>query len=326
MIRKYKMENLSALILQLLKNRIAFLILTFLICGLILSLMSPYFLTLNNILGMTRFGAVVALLGYAQALIMIGGEGGIDLSVGSIVTLSGIVIGILFSLGVKPWLASLLGILSGGLMGSINGLNIAYIGIQPLIATLGTLYAYGSISLVVTQGLPYSGFPESFGFLGSGLIWKIPAQVLLIVIPLGILLQFLLNNSVPGRVLFLVGGNSKAAQLSGIHVKRVKFLLYTLSGLLSGLGGFILTSWFLSARPEAGKGLEMQAITVAVLGGVSIQGGSGSIFGPLLATLIVTMVVSGLQLAGVNTIWQLAILGVILLVTVGINQLLEKKK
>ncbi len=317
-----KVANFS---IGLLRNRIVFLILTFFIIGFILSLMSPYFLTLDNILGMTRFGAVVALLGFAQSLIMIGGEGGIDLSVGSIVTLSGIVIGILFSWGLNPWIAALLGILAGGLMGAVNGVSIAYIGIQPLIATLGTLYAYGSLALVITQGLPYSGFPESFGFIGSGLIWKIPAQILLIVIPIGIILQYLLNHSTAGRTLFLVGGNSEAAQLSGLSVKKVRFLLYTISGILGGLGGFILTSWFLSARPEAGKGLEMQAITVAVLGGVSIQGGKGSVIGPLLATLIVTMVVSGLQLAGVNTIWQLAILGLILLLTVGINQLIERK-
>lgn len=308
-----------------LSNRVAFLGLVAVLVGIAMSLSSPYFLTLENLLGMTQFGAVVALVAMGQALVILGGGAGFDLAIGSNLSFAAVIIGFLVRAGVNVWLAALAGILFGGGLGLVNGLLVTRIGIPPFIGTLGTMYAWAAVPLILTGGIPISGFPDAFGFLGQGNILGIPAQVVLITLPAFIILQYIMTRTVFGRSVYLVGVNDQAAQLAGINIKRVRLALYTISGLMAGLGAVIMTSWLLSARPDVGNGYELQALTVAVLGGFNIFGGEGTLPGVMMATLIVTMIASGLQLANVNTMWQLAALGIILLVAVAINQAISAR-
>jgi len=318
-------EKLNHALYIILGNRIYFLIGLIAIVVIIMSSMSPYFLTVNNMLGMTRFGAVLALVALGETLVILAGGGGIDLSVGAILSLSGILFGIMMKAGIPLWAAALACIVIAGILGAVNGLTIAKLGLPPLIGTLGTMYAYGALALVLSKGVPVSGFPKEFGFLGQGMILKIPVQVLLVVVPVFIFLQFITSKTKFGRNIYLVGVNEQAARFAGISVVNTRFVLYTLSGILAGFGSIIMASYLMTARADVGNGLELQAITVAMLGGTNIMGGTGSLTGTILAVLIVTMVASGLQLANVNTIWQLAVLGLILLGAVAINQAISNR-
>ncbi len=311
---------MGGFIQKVLMSRTYFLTLLLVMIIIIMSILSPYFLTVQNLLEITQFGAVIALLAIGQSLVIASGNGGIDLSVGSMVSLSGVLMGLAFNAGISIWIASIIAILVGVLLGAFNGFATSVIGLPPFIATLGTMYMYGSLALVLTKGTPISGFPESFGFLGQGTILGIPTQVLLIVIPVFLIISFIVYRTVFGRQIYLVGTNDTAAKFANIKVKRTRFLLFTLSGLLSGIGSVIMSSWLMTARADVGSGLELQAITIAVLGGMHIFGGKGQLGGVMLAVLVVTMLSPGLQIANINAIWQLAILGIILIGAVALNQ------
>jgi len=307
--------------ITLLSNRVFFLLLLLVLVTVGMSLISPYFFDWKNMVTMTRFGAPLALIGLGQSLVILGGGAGIDLSVGSIISISGVFFGFMVGAGINDWVAAVITVFIGGILGSVNGMTIALLGLPPLIGTLGTMYTYGALALVLTKGRPLSGFSESFSFLANGEVLGIPTQVMLIVIPVFIILLIMITKTNFGRWVYLVGVNEEAAQISGIQVKRVRFILYTISGLLAGMSAIIMSSWFMASRPDVGNGMEMQAITVAVLGGIDIFGGVGNLTGTMLSVLIVTMIASGLQLANINTIWQLAILGLILLGSVALNQI-----
>ncbi len=305
---------------RLLGNRVAFLLLLMVVVVAVMSLLSPYFLSVDGLLGMTRFGAVLALVAIGQSLIILAGGAGIDISVGSIISLSGVLFGLMVKAGLSLWVAVPACVVSGALLGAVNGVTVALWGLPPMIGTFSTMWAYGAVALVLTGGVPLSGFPEAFGFLGQGRIGAVPAQTLLFVLPAYAFFLFLLRRTAFGRSVYLVGVNDEAARFAGISPRAVRFTLYTLNGALAGCGALILSSWLMAARADAGSGMELQAITVAVLGGIDIFGGSGSLLGTLLAVMIVTMVQTGLQLANINAIWQLALLGAILLGAVALNQ------
>lgn len=310
----------------LLSNRVYFLIVLLIIVLIILSLISPYFLNIRTILDILRMGTVLLLLSIGQTLVILAGGAGIDLSVGAMLSLSGVFLGVLSRSGVDILIAALLTILFGGLLGSINGFTVAIWGLPPLIGTLGSMWAFGALALVITNGIPISNFPREFAFIGDGRILGIPTQILLVALPVFAIIYFFLNWTYFGRWVYLIGVNETAAKFSGIPVTRVRFSLYTLNGILAGIGAVVMASWLMAARPDVGSGMELQSITVTVLGGTNIFGGSGSLVGTLLAVLIVTLVASGLQLAGINAIWQLAVLGFILLGAVSINQLIFSVK
>lgn len=312
--------------MRVLENRTYFLLIFILLVGLLMSLLSPYFFRLNSLVGMTRFGALLAMVALGETLIITSGGGGIDLSVGSMISLSTVVFGLVVQATGSIFLGAVVAVGSGALMGAFNGFNITVLKMPPLIATLGSLYAFGAIALVMTGGVPIAGFPDWFGFLGYGIVLGIPAQILMIVMPSFLVLWVLLNKTAFGRNVFLVGVNETSAVFAGISVRKTRFALYVISGILAALGGLFTTSWLMAARPDIGKDIELQAITVAVLGGANIFGGEGSLGGTILAVMIVTMVATGLQLANINTVWQLGAVGVILLASVSMNQWLAARK
>lgn len=312
---------------RIMGNRIAFLALLIVLQAAVMSMLSPYFLTVDNLLGMTRFGAAMALLAMGQSLIVLAGGAGIDISMGSILSLSGVLFGMLAGekIGIGVWPAAACGVLIGGVLGSVNGLTVAVWNFPPMIGTFATMWGYAALALIITNGVPVSGFPESFAFLGQETVLGVPAQIALVVVPVYIVLQLVMSKTTFGRSVYLIGINQEAARFAGLPVTRIRFFLYVLSGLLAGMGGVIMSSWLMASRPDIGTGLEMQALTVTVLGGIDIFGGSGSLGGVMMAVLVMIMLQSGLQLANINTIWQLAGLGIILLGAVALNQAISRK-
>jgi ribose/xylose/arabinose/galactoside ABC-type transport system permease subunit len=307
-------------------DRPRFLILVLALAFVVFTLTTSEFATLYNVFNMTQYGVEIGLLALGETLVIISGGGSIDLSVGSVLSLSGVFMGLLTKrLGVNVWLAALLGILSGALLGAINALFITRIGIPALIVTLGALYAYASAALVLTDTVPISGLPEHFFVLGQSKVLGVPFQVLMIFIPVALVLHVALRRTIFGRNLHAVGTNEVAARFAAINVGAVRFWAFTLSGLLAGLAAVVMTSRVASARPDAGVGYELQAITIAVLGGTNILGGEGTVLGTILGVLVITVLSNGLQLAGIHPIWQLGAVGIVLVVTVLLNQWLARR-
>lgn len=306
----------------MLRDRRVFLAILILLVGAVMSVLSPYFLRINNLLDMTQFGAVIGLLALGQTLVILGGGGGIDLSVGSSLSLSGVLMGLLVGTGMNVWGAVCLTLLIGLGLGAFNGFFINWVGLPPFITTLGTLFAYSSLALVLAGGTQITGFDEAgFKYLGQAAVFGVPTQVLYVLLPAYLIVGLVMAYTKFGRNVYEVGNNDRAAKLIGVSPKRVRFTLYCVSGLLAGLAAVVTNSWLLVARPGAGVGLELQSITIAVLGGTYIFGGQGRVSGTLLAIALVVVLTSGLQLAGVEDAWQGGILGVVLIASVIINNL-----
>lgn len=288
--------------------------------------LSPYFLRTQNLLSMTQYGAVIGLLAVGQALVILGGNGGIDLSIGAMLSLSGVVMGLLTDVaGLSPWLAAPLALVVGMMLGALNGLLIAVVGLPPIIVTLSTQFLFASLALVITSGASFLGFNrDGFPALGQSAILGIPTQVLTVMVPVFAVAIWFQSRSSAGRVLSEIGISERAAVLVGIDTRRVRFGLYVTSGLLAALGAVVTNAWLLTARPAAGSGLELQAITIAVLGGIDIFGGRGRLTGVFLALMIVVVLNSGLQLANVGNTLQTGVLGAVLVLSVLFNNVFTR--
>ena len=210
-------------------------------------------------------------------------------------------------------------------MGAINGVLVGIFNMPSLIATLGTQYVFASLALYITNGVAISGFPESFEWLSLKQTFGIPNQILFMVIPVLLIVLFLTYRTQFGRNIYLVGDNAEAAKFAAIKTKKTLFFVFVLAGVLSACGAIINCSWLMTARADAGSGMEMNAITVAMLGGIdAVRGGRGHLSGVIIGTVIITMLNSGLQMAGINSMWILAITGVILLVSIVMNSAMSK--
>jgi rhamnose transport system permease protein len=288
---------------------------------LVMSRLSPQFLSVGNFFEVTRFVAEAGLISLAMTAVIL--TGGIDLSVGSMMGLSAIVTGALFHAGWSVWLAALAGIAVATLAGVVNGLIITQAGIPPLIVTLATLAIYRDLTLGISQGRAYRDYPEAFYALGQGYVGPVPVQLILFALA-SLAFVLLLGRTVFGRTLYAIGNSETAARFSGLHVGRIKLWVYTLSGLMSGLAGVIFVSRLSTAKADAGLGYELDAITAVVLGGTAISGGQGGVWGTLLGLFIVGIVRNGMTLAFINADVQLVFIGLILIAAVSLNQLLRR--
>lgn len=277
----------------------------------------------------------VCLLGLAELVVVVSGRGGIDLSVGAVVSLAGMVFGYLYGLWQWPLLPALLvTVLLGGVLGAINGFLIAYLGFPALIATLATDYAFGSIALTLHGSDPISDHRvESLSHITDnvsvpglgGIVPSFPAQVLTFMLPTVVVLWLLVNRTTFGRRLYAVGTNETAALFAGIAVRRLRFRAFTTSGLIAGLVAVLTVAQFASARPDAGStgnGMALPAITIAVLGGVAISGGIGRVGGVVLAALLITWLNAGILLmfeSSQGTQYQLLALGSVLVLSALLN-------
>jgi ribose transport system permease protein len=287
----------------------------------ILSIVSPNFMTVDNILNVLRQVSINALIAFGMTFVIL--TGGIDLSVGSILALSSAVTASMLASGMDPILAILIGLIAGAIMGAINGFIITKGKVAPFIATLATMTVFRGLTLVYSDGRPITGLSSSelFVLMGKGYVGWIPVPVIWMLVTYAIL-YFILKKTTFGRKVYAIGGNEEAAILSGIRANRVKVWIYTLTGLLSALAGIILSSRLNSAQPTAGASYELDAIAAVVLGGTSLSGGRGWIFGTLIGALIIGVLNNGLNIMNVSSFYQQVVKGGVILLAV----LLDRKK
>ncbi|MBZ9776239.1 ABC transporter permease [Mesorhizobium sp. CO1-1-8] len=310
---------------QLASMREAGLIVIILALCIAMSFASPHFLTWGNFRAMLMSFSIEGIVVVGMTILLI--VGGIDLSVGSVVCFSMVVSGALFLAGLDPWTASLIGIGVSALIGAAMGFFVTVIGLNHFITSLAAMVIVRGMCLVVTKGTPLSLFtlPPAFKAIGQGSFNNIPYVILIFVVVVAIF-DFLLRRATAFRKVFYTGSNEKAAQFSGIRTNQVKFWVTVLCSTLAGLAGVIYMARFGAATPTFGAGMELNIIAAAVIGGASLNGGSGTIFGAILGMALLSVVTSSLILLDVSVYWQDMIKGCILLAAVSIDHFLHRKK
>lgn len=299
---------------------------------LVLSFLSDQFLTADNGFNILRQISVNLCLSIGMTLVIV--SGGIDLSVGAILGLAGAVAAGLLKNGLAiPPLgialmftttgAILAGVLVGGAAGWANGFVITRFRLPPFVATLGMLSIARGLTMLWTGGFPVTGLGETFGRLGTGTLLGVPMPVW-VMVAVAALFVVVTKKSRFGRHLYAVGGNERAARLTGLRVNRVKIAVYTLAGALSGVAGLIVTSRLDSAQPNAGLGYELDSIAAVVIGGTSLSGGRGTVMGTVLGCLIIGVLNNGLFLLNVSPFWQQVIKGGVILLAVAIDKMNSK--
>jgi erythritol transport system permease protein len=300
----------------------------------IFTVMSDTYLTGSNLITMTRHVAINAILALGMLLVIL--TGGIDLSVGSIVGLSGIVAGVLLegwqltSLDVilypQVWAVIIISLAVGTVVGGINGLLITRFNVAPFIATLGMLYVARGAALLISNGSTFprlGGSPElgntGFSFLGIGRVLGVPVSIWLMVL-FAVAVWLLIRKTAFGRWLYATGGNARAAELSGVPVRKVTMRVYMISGLCAAMVGLIIASELTSAAPQAGETYELNAIAAVVIGGASLAGGRGTVRGALIGAFVIGFLSDGLVMVGVSTFWQMVIKGAVIVLAVMLDQ------
>ncbi|WP_319023186.1 ABC transporter permease [Tepidibacter hydrothermalis] len=287
-----------------------------LILVIIVTAMNPKFLTLYNILNIFRQVSINGLIAFGMTFVIL--TGGIDLSVGSILGLTGVILGLMIKSGTPDVIAILIAIVFGTMLGAINGVLVSKIKLQPFIATLATMTMFRGITMIISDGIPFMGLTKNapvLDYFSQGRFLKVPFPMIIFLLLLAVLLV-LLQNTAFGRSVYALGGNEEAARLSSIPVIKVKTLVYVISGFLSSLAAIILTSRLSSSQPTAGMGFELDAIAAVVIGGTSLSGGKGKIFGTFLGALIIGVLNNGLNIIGVSAFYQQFIKGLVILFAV----------
>jgi ribose/xylose/arabinose/galactoside ABC-type transport system permease subunit len=271
------------------------------------------FLSGSNLYLVSRQISFVAIVALGELFVIL--HGGIDLSVGSIMALAGMVAGYLMKLGVPPPAAVVLAIVAGLAMGAINGALVAYARIAPFIATLGMLSFASGVVLGLSKGWPITEIPASFAPIAQGSFLALPIPVWIMLV-LAAIAHVVLTATAFGRRTYAIGSSEQAAFMSGVEVRRIKLALYMISAGCASLAGIVLVARFSSAQADTGKGWELDAIAAAVIGGTSLSGGAGSVLGMLIGACIMGVIKNGLVLMKVSSYWQTAIIGVVIVLAV----------
>ncbi len=299
----------------------------------VFSALSPYYLSLGNFLTMASHVALFGILAIGMLLVIL--NGGIDLSVGSTLGLAGVVAGFLMqgvtvgALGVvlfpPVWVVAVLAVALGGFVGLVNGVLVARFKVPPFVATLGVMYMVRGVALLITNGLTYNNLGGSaalgntgFDWLGFNRLLGVPIGVV-VMAAIAVAGSVVLNRTAFGRWLYASGGNERAAELSGVPVKRVQVSVYMLSGICSAVAGLILSSQLTSAGPTAGTTYELTAIAAVVIGGAALTGGRGNIRGTLLGAFVIGFLSDGLVIVGVSSYWQTVFTGAVIVLAVLLN-------
>lgn len=283
----------------------------------VFSILSPNFLAPLNIFHLLEQMAVVGVLAVGQAFVII--TAGIDMSQGPLIGLTGVVTALLMTSNQPTWLAILVGLLVGSVVGLVNGLLVTIAKLPPFIATLGTMSVVTGMALVVTNGQPVFGIPNSVANFGNGGIAGILPNIAIVLIVLAIIFHIVLSRSRFGRYTYAIGSNSLAARLAGLNVRRQLVWIYLISGFLSAVGGIIMLAWVDSAMPTAGANYQLNSIAAVVIGGGSLFGGQGTIWGSMIGAVLMAVLANGSQLLGVSTYWQDVLLGVVVILAVFID-------
>lgn len=304
-------DRLSSPVQRLLKSWEALLFAVAIAIFIANSFASPYFLDPWNLSDATFNFAEKAMIGFAMALLIISGE--IDLSVASIIALASTAMGyaVQFGAGVPEIVA--IGIFVGLLCGAFNGLLVTRLGLPSIVVTIGTMSLFRGISYIILGDKAYTGYPPDFAFFGQGYVWWVFSFELVLFAVLAVIYGIILHGTTFGRAVYAIGNNPLAAQFSGIRVARVKLILFMLTGLMSGIAAVCLTSRLGSTRPSIAFGWELEIVTMVVLGGVNILGGSGTIIGVVLSAFVMGMVTFGFGLLNVPGIVMSIFIGLLLI-------------
>lgn len=299
-------------------------LLALIILMIVLSFLSDKFLTVNNLMNIARQSTINALLALGMLLPIL--TAGIDLSVGSILAISIMSMGVVsVTMGMHPVLGILVCLLVGAGFGFLNGVLLTKLRLpHPFISTLGTMNIARGLALIMTGAAPIAGFPFLIQYFGSEYIGPIPVSFVVVLIMYGIFHVFL-TRSQTGRYIYAIGGNKEAARLSGINVDRVLIIVYTLSGLMAGLAGLMMVGRVNSAFPLAGSGYELDAIAAVIIGGASFFGGVGTVWGTLVGVFIIAVLRNGLNLLNVSADFQMAVIGVVIIAAVFVDVLRQRK-
>lgn len=287
----------------------------------VITFLNPNFLTTNNLLNLLLQVTANGFIAFGMTFVIL--TGGIDLSVGSILALSSALSAGLIGQGMPVGLAIVLAVCMGGIFGMLNGLFISFGKLAPFIVTLATMTIFRGATLVYSNGNPITeSLSDSFlfQFLGQGYVVGIPFPVILMFLTF-VILYILLHKTAFGKSVYALGGNEKAAYISGVKLNKVKIIIYTISGMMASISGLIITSRLNSAQPTAGASYEMDAIAAVVLGGTSLSGGKGRILGTLIGALIIGVLNNGLNIIGVSAFWQQVVKGIVILIAVLLDRL-----
>ncbi|MHC0039058.1 ABC transporter permease [Pseudoneobacillus sp. C159] len=301
------------------KYNLVVLLLIFMTVG---SMLSPRFLSVQNLLNILQQSAVVGIVALGMTFVII--VAGIDLSVGSVLALSCMTVALMMTGGMSPIFAIILSVLIGCALGLVNGIISTKLKVPAFIATLAMMVAAKGFALLLTDGKPIYNLPESFRFLGSNVFGRIPVSAI-IWISLTIIALFVLRYTTFGRKLYAIGGNPQSAHLTGIEVNRYIAAAYMISGATAALGGVVLTSWLTVGQPTAGNGIELDAIAAVVLGGTSLFGGVGGVGGTFIGVLLMSMITNIFNLIGLSSYYQSIFMGVIIVLALVLNRFVVKK-
>lgn len=288
-----------------------------------MSIFAPNFLTGGNIANVLRQVSINGICAIGMTFVIL--TGGIDLSVGAIIAVSGVLTAMMMIDGIHPLVASLISIVLCTLIGFLTGLMISHIGIPPMVATMGTMTSLRGVAYLITGGTPVFGFDERYAVIGQGYVGVIPIPVIILVLSFAAGI-FFLSKTRYSRYIYGVGGNEEVARLSGINVHRVKAFVYGVSGFCSALAGLVMLGRLNSGQPRAGESYEMDVITAVVLGGVSLTGGVGKISHVVFGVLIIGVLTNGMTMMAVDDYWQRVVKGLVLLLAVGFDRFIQKRQ
>lgn len=313
-----KIKN-NATIAAMMKSNMSAMVIVLLAMIVIASVASPYFADIYNIQSLLRDLAFVGMIGIAQSLLLLVGE--LDLSVGKIACLSGILIGMMMvNYSVNPWLSLFLGLVLGFVFGLINGLIITRLRLNSMVATIGMQGVYGGINLVITKGKAITGVPDTIAFIGKGNLGPIPVPFVICIIVL-VLILFMVKKTKTGRYIYAIGNSKVAANILGIKVDRIRVMIYCLVGLISALAGCLYVARLGSAQTSIGENWPMNSIAASVIGGVALTGGIGNPAGALIGAAIISIIQNMIVLFGVNVYWQSAVTGIVTVLAISFSSI-----
>lgn len=316
-------DRLQSGLSRFLRSWEALLILVFALVFLANALASPYFLNVWNLSDATFNFTEKAMIAFAMAMLIIAGE--IDLSVASIIALASTAMGIAMTAGFGTPALVVVGLTVGLICGAVNGALVAWFNLPSIVVTIGTMSLFRGISFIILGDEAFTGYPKDFAFFGQGYVWWVFSFELVLFAVMAVIFWALQHRTSFGRAVYAIGNNATAARFSGIRVDRVRFILFLLTGLTSGIAAVCLTSRLGSTRPSIATGMELEVVTMVVLGGVNILGGSGSIPGVVLAAFIMGMVTFGFGLLNVPGIVMSIFLGLLLIAVIAVPRLLRGK-
>jgi ribose transport system permease protein len=295
----------------------------------VFSVIAPNFFTMRSVVSLLLQTSAVTIMGIGVTFTII--TGGIDLSIGSVIALTGTVAVLAANAGLPVWFSLIVGLFVGAFTGFLNGLLITRLRLPPFIATLGMMMVARGVALTITNAYAYPAADPTFGDLGNNAILAagpkfpgIPYPVI-IMVAVAIIFQFILTKTRLGRYTYAVGSNEEATRLSGIKVSQIKIICYMISGMLAALVGIILASRMITAQPNSAQGYELNAIASAVIGGVSLMGGVGSVVGTVIGSFIIGILTVGLTMAGANYFMQQIVIGLVVIGAVTVDQLKGRK-